>query len=575
MVLPALWVGVETAQLQTERAQREIERELGRRLGLAGDRLDLVHRRVQVHLQLLVNSPSLEDFHRYQELGLGEEASVHQARLQELATTLHEGEPALTGIGLLRPGGEALAWSGALRSWSPPAGEGRQTWAAPTPGEPGVAMAWLASRDAWGELEAWAVAVLDRESLLRHIEPGHGMQLRLRPHRDADVAPSGDLERRRAGKTWDIVLRADRDRVDAAGAAARRQALHTAGFSMLAAILLAAWLARRIAARIRRLADQASAIGEGRVEAVSPDLQEDEVGFLSRSLNSMGLRIQSTQRALASRVDELERTKDQLVHAEKLSAIGTLTAGVAHEIHSPIQAIQMSAGTLRMLDASLTEQEGELAEIADEITEAVGHVLEVTTALRDYARAPDEDFQPGPTDVSEVVDRVIRLLRAQRGVDRLAVSGEAHPAHADARRLTQAILNLVRNALDTCEDEPVDIEIYDAAFEAELISTAAERQGPNQEGKSLPAPRPGDPAVAIRIRDRGPGMTPELMRRAFDPFFTTKPASEGTGLGLSVTQGIIWQHGGLLILRSQPGKGLTVTVLLPAAGEFTEEIDPP
>lgn len=573
MILPALWVGVETAQVRTEHAHLEVERELGRRLELAGDRLDLVHQRVHVHLQLLVDAPSLEDFHRYEELGLAEEAAVHQRRLQDLATTLHQAEPTLTGIGLVRPDGQVLAWSGVpLQTFSTEGLDGT-TWLPPTPVNPRTAIASQARLDAWGKLEARAVAVLDRDSLIHLLEPGKGMKLSLLPLGAPRVDQSNTLVRRRPGKTWDIVLAGDPARVEAAGAASRQQALHTAGVSLIAAVFLAAWLARRLSVRVHRLADQASAIGAGRVEAVAPDLEEDEVGFLSRALNSMGLRIQRTQRTLAARVDELERTKDQLVHAGKLSAIGTLTAGVAHEIHSPIQAIQVSAGTLRMLDASQPETGGELKEIADEINEAVAHVLEVTTALRDYARAPDPEFRVEPTDVGQVVDRVIRLLRAQRGSGRLSVSGEARAARADARRLTQAVLNLARNALDACEDAPVDIELFDARFEAEQIEAACEGREADPEVDTRVPPRAGDPAVGIRITDRGPGMSPEVMRRAFDPFFTTKPATEGTGLGLSVTQGIIWQHGGLLILCSRPERGLVATVLLPASEEPCMDTD--
>ena len=567
MVLPALWVGVNTAQRQVLDAREAVLTRLERRLELTGERMDLFHRRVMVHLEVLVEAPNLEDFHRYEELGLTEEASVHRARLQDLAATLHEVTPGLAGIGVIRPDGRFLAWSGAKPS-SALANTGSSSLASP-----GKANLSLASRDAWGELDAWAVAILDRDALMSQLEPGVGLKLTLLPPGSPSPSLADSLVRVRECADWTLVLRADGRSIEAAGATARRQALATAAFSVLAAIFLAAWLARRIAARIRRLADQAAAIGDGRVGSIAPDALEDEIGYLSQTLNTMGHRIQTTQQTLAARVDELEHTKDQLVHAEKLSALGTLTAGVAHEVHSPIQAIQVSAGTLRMLRPEAPEAANDLREIADEITEAVGHVLEVTSALRDYARAPDQEFHPEPTDVRDVVDRALRLLRAQRGVDRVAVSGDARPALASAQRLTQAILNLVRNALDADRDGQVLIEVADTRFSAADIEAARACQGP--EGSRDAGPRPDQPAVAIRIRDQGPGMTADLMRRAFDPFFSTKPATEGTGLGLSVTQGIVWQHGGLLVLRSSPGEGLTATVLVPATSDLDQKCDTP
>ncbi|GAB4285259.1 MAG: hypothetical protein Kow0092_39390 [Deferrisomatales bacterium] len=236
------------------------------------------------------------------------------------------------------------------------------------------------------------------------------------------------------------------------------------------------------------------------------------------------------------RTAEIERMHRQLLHAEKLGAIGKLAASIAHEFNNPIFGVQ---NVLEALRARLPPSDRD-AEMVDLALQECRRVTRLIRDLQGFNRPTSGTF--GPTDVHQAIDAMLVFCKkdfSTRGIRVVKRYAQALPVvHAVEDQIRQVILNLFNNARDAmAEGGTLEVE------------TEA-RNG----------------AVAIRIRDSGRGIPPEDQQRVFEPFFTTKPSVKGTGLGLSVSYGIVKNHGGEIRVLSRPGAGTTFTVLLPVGG---------
>jgi len=230
-----------------------------------------------------------------------------------------------------------------------------------------------------------------------------------------------------------------------------------------------------------------------------------------------------------------ERLKEQ----HRLAALGTMSAGLAHEIRNPLAGIKGAAQVLAR--GSFDPEERELLDV---ILAEVERLDVVVRQFLDYAR-PDE---PGTerVDVRAVVAHVLALLRAQDLPPGLAIVEEIAPdlfVPGSTARLGQVVLNLARNAME--------------AMPGGGTLAVRVRQG-------APLERAGSrPTVEIEVEDTGPGIAPEDLDKVFVPFFTGRP--DGVGLGLAICRRIVEAHGGFIDLASQPGRGTRFTVRLPAA----------
>lgn len=229
----------------------------------------------------------------------------------------------------------------------------------------------------------------------------------------------------------------------------------------------------------------------------------------------------------------------ELVQSEKLAGIGTLAAGVAHEISSPL------FGIMGLAEAIGDEEDRELAKgYAAEIVEYSRNIRDIVTQLTDYARTAHRE-ECAPVDIGRVVDDAVKLVVRSLPFDpsRVHVSiDEGLRVRARSNELQQVFVNLVKNAVEAVLDHP----------EADR-GGAVRVQGGLQDG-----------VVEVRVCDEGGGIAEEHVRAVFDPFFTTKPPGQGTGLGLNIAYRILQRYGGTLSVESEPGRGSRFLVRIPS-----------
>jgi signal transduction histidine kinase len=237
---------------------------------------------------------------------------------------------------------------------------------------------------------------------------------------------------------------------------------------------------------------------------------------------------------------QLEDAQRQIIHTEKLSSLGTLVAGVAHEINNPIGIIANRVEVLR-LEHEEQGLEDALTEDLEVIHCQANRVAEITTALLAYARQSSEEQIP--LDLNAVVHTALLLWQPQVEQSvRVETNLEQPlaPIMGNFTQLQQVVINLVSNA-------------FDATPVAGMVTVSTRGAGDS------PA------MVALEVADTGSGIPPEHLSKLFDPFFTTKPPGKGTGLGLSVCLGIVQDHHGTIAVDSLPGRGSTFVVTLPVA----------
>jgi GAF domain-containing protein/CheY-like chemotaxis protein len=252
---------------------------------------------------------------------------------------------------------------------------------------------------------------------------------------------------------------------------------------------------------------------------------------------------------LEAHLRELQETQAQLVQVAKLSAVGQLVSGVAHELNNPLSVV-IGHGQL-MLTKDLPPDIRRPVEL---IVSQGDRMAKIVQGLLLFSR--QREPTRGPVDVTHIVGQILDLRTAQLRLSSIGldVEHEVQPLYAsgDAHQLQQVFLNLVLNAEQAILGSQAGGRIW--------VRTRARADG-------------GAERTVVEVGDNGPGIPPEVLPRIFDPFFTTKPVGKGTGLGLSVSYGIVEQHGGRLVAESRPGHTV-FTVELPAVGRRRAAAEP-
>ena len=250
-----------------------------------------------------------------------------------------------------------------------------------------------------------------------------------------------------------------------------------------------------------------------------------------------------------------KRAEAQMILSERLASLGTLAAGIAHEINNPLSFV---IGNLVFVSDAFGAEAAEgkdkahnQAELEKAVSEAMEGAQRIAGIVRDmklFARADRETMRP--IELGKVLETALRMVRSSiEKRAELVREIEAIPrVLGNEARLTQVLLNVLANALDALPDRNV------AENQIRVVLK------PSAEGNQ----------VVLEVRDNGEGITASILPRVFDPFFTTKPVGEGMGLGLSISRSIVSGHGGTLDIESTPGIGTVVRMLLPAVFRSSE-----
>ncbi|HYK83638.1 MAG TPA: ATP-binding protein [Gemmatimonadales bacterium] len=231
------------------------------------------------------------------------------------------------------------------------------------------------------------------------------------------------------------------------------------------------------------------------------------------------------------------RLQEQLIQSEKMSAIGQLIAGVAHDLNNPLASVVGFSDFL----VEAGEVPPSLAEPLQVIRQEAERAATIVKNLLSFARSQEEERRLQP--IKPIIDSTLVLLRNQLMAHKVEATLEVEPGlpevEVNGNQIKQVFVNLINNACQAIASD---------APSGRLWITA----------------KRGHDGIAVAVTDSGPGMSDEVAARVFEPFFTTKGEGEGTGLGLSICQGIVKEHGGRISLATKPRGGATFTVELPA-----------
>ncbi len=324
--------------------------------------------------------------------------------------------------------------------------------------------------------------------------------------------------------------------------------LATAAIMVLLCGIVAWWVGQRVVGRpVEQLIAKAQRIGAGDFTGPLRIPGHGELAALAGALDRTAEMLAESGRRLAAESDARIEALEQLRHADRLTTVGKLAAGIAHELGTPLNVV---SGRAQMMATGETEGPEDVLHSARVIREQAERMAQIVRQLLDFARLRTGERKA--TEVGRLARDAIGLLSSFAGRHGVRLIGlpadEQLTVRADADQIQQALTNLIVNAVQA---SPRGSEVAVRVFA---------RRCDAADGSARAATR----YAAIEVADEGTGISAEQMPTIFDPFFTTKPAGEGTGLGLSVVLGIVEEHGGRVEVASEPGRGSRFTLLLPA-----------
>ena len=297
---------------------------------------------------------------------------------------------------------------------------------------------------------------------------------------------------------------------------------------LASAVIVSHFISQRILRSLRDIQRLAKSISQGNFHKIEGNMPADEFGTVIAAINSMS--------------EELRNREEELIQSKKLASLGILTAGVAHELTNPLNNISMIAQNYQEFYDVLSE--ANRIELMKKIEGEADRIEEIVRNLLDFSKPKEAKLEE--RDINETVRKSLELMQNTLDISNVEVStelGQGLPrVYIDDHQIQQVLVNLIVNAVHAMEHGGV----------LKLATRAGE------DGQT----------VKVDVIDTGKGIAPEFLSHIFDPFFSTKGVG-GTGLGLSVSYGIIKNHRGNIRVESTVGAGTTFTIELPVYNKST------
>ncbi|MEC7585195.1 MAG: HAMP domain-containing sensor histidine kinase [Planctomycetota bacterium] len=301
------------------------------------------------------------------------------------------------------------------------------------------------------------------------------------------------------------------------------------------------WIVVRALSRpLQHVGQAAVEVGRGAYAVRLPELRSiPELDALVRSFNTMAAKVQGhtddLEQAVREAVARTEERQQALVLSSRLAAIGTLAAGIAHEINNPIGGMQNAVNRLLKVEGLSQRQHDYLLLVSD----GLSRIARTARRVLDFS---PRSVEAAPFAIGEAIDGARALvehrLRENQIVFERSVEEGLPEVFGDAHEIQQVLLNLFLNSVDALESQPGGGRLQvDATLE--------------------------DDKVCVVVQDDGPGMSPEDLGRVMDPFFTRKDRPDASGLGMFISYSIVQNHGGDMQVTSEPGRGFRVVIRLP------------
>lgn len=386
---------------------------------------------------------------------------------------------------------------------------------------------------------AEAIGKENSRQFLKYVEDYSALMARLhQPPCDMEPCPDLLASIRGVGQNMlilaDQIVTAERRGIDDL----LRQMIPLPVISLLVLVVLLSFviffIGERVIRPLARITRESEAVARGAFQRITPydgDTQ-NEIHHLVSAINRM--------------MAELEKRQEQLVQSRKIASIGTLTAGIAHEINNPINNISLILESLTEDEEDMTDEERR--KLYEEAMDQADRTTEIVKNLLEFSRASHPRIEE--VNLVEVVDKTARLLRNEMDLHGVKFARHAESeslrVHLDKGGMQQVLLNLFMNSIQAME----------GGGNLQVAVGVVEETG----------------EARIDVADNGPGIAPEYIDQIFDPFFTTKKEGIGTGLGLSVSYNIIKKNGGRMEVENLSEGGVRFSIFLPlinagAAGE--------
>ncbi|MGD1712546.1 sensor histidine kinase [Dapis sp. BLCC M172] len=355
---------------------------------------------------------------------------------------------------------------------------------------------------------------------------------------------------------------------------------------------LAFYTSGAIARPIKTLTETAQQVtAESNFDLQATVSTTDEVGLLATSLNQLiqwvgeytqelklaSQRVEKRTTELTQALEDLQQTQAQLIQTEKMSSLGQMVAGIAHEINNPVSFLHGNIShiqeytenifdLLNLYQQLYPDSHPQIEDLMDEIDidyiisdlpqiissmqMGTDRIKNIVVSLRNFSRL--DESQVKSVDLHEGIDNTLLILSHKliQGVEILKNYGDLPLVECYPAQLNQVFMNIIANAIDAMLES--DIQPKQIVIQTEKVA---------------------EDRVFVKIRDNGPGIPTEVKDKIFDPFFTTKPVGKGTGLGLSISYQIIEKHQGKIEVISQPGKGTEFAIALPVYSGISRSIN--